>query len=265
MAPGSAVAARGRADGRVARRDSRRRDPPPRAAVVEVPLLFESGMEGVFDKTIAVIADEGVRAERAGARGHEGLEGRTSAQLSQAGKVATCGLHVSATTAPCQSWRGSSPNCSIRYEHCDLPRPTSTAPREHAAPAACRRRVADRPGRRPGRCGAGIAGIGPLADEVREITLPLRHEDIIRQQAADKERRRRPDRRRDLRGVEVPRPDLARGRARADADHARRPPTTSPTKSGGTRSSRATSRARRSTSPTAPGTCDYLTDKYEGE
>ena len=33
---------------------------------------------------------------------------------------------------------------------------------------------------------AGIAGIGPLADEVREITLPLRHEDIIRQQAADK-------------------------------------------------------------------------------
>ena len=57
--------------------------PAPRAAVVEVPLLFESGMEGVFDKTVAVIADEDVRAERAGARGHEGLEGRTSAQLSQ--------------------------------------------------------------------------------------------------------------------------------------------------------------------------------------
>lgn len=34
---------------------------------------------------------------------------------------------------------------------------------------------------------AGLAGIGPLADEVREITLPLRHEDIIRQQAADKD------------------------------------------------------------------------------
>jgi len=58
-------------------------DPPPRAAVVEVPLLFESGMESVFDKTVAVIADEDVRADRAGARGHEGLEGRTSAQLSQ--------------------------------------------------------------------------------------------------------------------------------------------------------------------------------------
>jgi soluble lytic murein transglycosylase len=34
---------------------------------------------------------------------------------------------------------------------------------------------------------AGIAGFGPLADEVREITLPLQHEDIIRQQAEDKD------------------------------------------------------------------------------
>ena len=34
---------------------------------------------------------------------------------------------------------------------------------------------------------AGIAGVGPLGDAVREITLPLRHEDIIRQQAADKD------------------------------------------------------------------------------
>jgi soluble lytic murein transglycosylase len=31
-----------------------------------------------------------------------------------------------------------------------------------------------------------VAGVGPLGDAVREITLPLRHEDIIRQQAADK-------------------------------------------------------------------------------
>lgn len=34
---------------------------------------------------------------------------------------------------------------------------------------------------------AGIAGVGPLGDAVREITLPLRHEDIIRQQAGDKD------------------------------------------------------------------------------
>jgi soluble lytic murein transglycosylase len=30
------------------------------------------------------------------------------------------------------------------------------------------------------------AGIGPLGDAVRELTLPLRHEDIIRQQAREK-------------------------------------------------------------------------------
>ena len=32
-----------------------------------------------------------------------------------------------------------------------------------------------------------LTGVGPLGDAVREITLPLRHEDIIRQQAADKD------------------------------------------------------------------------------
>ena len=58
-------------------------DPRPRAAVVEVPLLFESGMEAVFDKTIAIVADESIRSERAGARGHRGVESRTSRQLSQ--------------------------------------------------------------------------------------------------------------------------------------------------------------------------------------
>ena len=58
-------------------------DPAPRAAVVEVPLLFESGMQSVFDHTLAVVADEAVRAERAGARGHAAVAGRTGRQLSQ--------------------------------------------------------------------------------------------------------------------------------------------------------------------------------------
>jgi soluble lytic murein transglycosylase len=34
---------------------------------------------------------------------------------------------------------------------------------------------------------AFLTGLGPLGDAVREITLPLRHDDIIRQQAEDKE------------------------------------------------------------------------------
>jgi dephospho-CoA kinase len=60
---------------------------PPRAAVVEVPLLFESGMDGAFDATIAVIADEDVRAERAAGRGHEALDERRKRQLSQQEKA----------------------------------------------------------------------------------------------------------------------------------------------------------------------------------
>jgi dephospho-CoA kinase len=53
------------------------------AAVVEVPLLFESGMESVFDKTIVVVADEKVRAGRATARGHQLVEARSARQLTQ--------------------------------------------------------------------------------------------------------------------------------------------------------------------------------------
>ena len=59
------------------------RSPPPSAAVVEVPLLFEAGTEGRFDATIAVIADEDVRVRRASARGHQALEERSARQLSQ--------------------------------------------------------------------------------------------------------------------------------------------------------------------------------------
>jgi dephospho-CoA kinase len=61
--------------------------PPPRAAVVEVPLLFESGMEGVFDHTIAVVADEATRERRAAARGHAAVASRTARQLPQEEKA----------------------------------------------------------------------------------------------------------------------------------------------------------------------------------
>jgi dephospho-CoA kinase len=63
------------------------REPPPPAAVVETPLLFEAGMDGAYDATIAIVADEEVRAARAGARGHEALDERTARQLSQAEKA----------------------------------------------------------------------------------------------------------------------------------------------------------------------------------
>ena len=59
----------------------------PVALVVETPLLFEAGLEGNYDATIAIVADEEVRAARAGARGHEALDERTARQLSQAEKA----------------------------------------------------------------------------------------------------------------------------------------------------------------------------------
>jgi len=59
------------------------RDPAPVAMVVEVPLLFEAGMEGAFDATIAVVADEDVRARRASGRGHEAVDERVARQLPQ--------------------------------------------------------------------------------------------------------------------------------------------------------------------------------------
>jgi dephospho-CoA kinase len=61
--------------------------PADRVAVVEVPLLFESGMEEVFDATIAVIADEATREQRAAARGHAAVAERAGRQLSQAQKA----------------------------------------------------------------------------------------------------------------------------------------------------------------------------------
>jgi dephospho-CoA kinase len=76
------------------RQEVERREPPPPAAVVEVPLLFEAGMDAGFDKTIAIVADEGVREERAGGRGHRGVESRTSRQLSQDEKAARADVVV---------------------------------------------------------------------------------------------------------------------------------------------------------------------------
>jgi dephospho-CoA kinase len=63
------------------------RSPAPRALVVETPLLFEAGLESNYDATIAIVADEAVRAERARARGHEALDERTARQLTQAQKA----------------------------------------------------------------------------------------------------------------------------------------------------------------------------------
>jgi dephospho-CoA kinase len=63
------------------------REPAPAAAVVETPLLFEAGLEAVYDATVAVVADEAVRAQRAADRGHVGVDERAARQLPQEEKA----------------------------------------------------------------------------------------------------------------------------------------------------------------------------------
>jgi dephospho-CoA kinase len=58
-----------------------------RFAVVEVPLLFESEMEGVFDATVAVISSDDVRRARAEVRGHALVGERDARQLPQEEKA----------------------------------------------------------------------------------------------------------------------------------------------------------------------------------
>lgn len=69
------------------RRELDHQSPAPWAAVVEVPLLFESGMDQAFDATVAVVAEEELRAHRAGSRSHEALAERGERQLTQQEKA----------------------------------------------------------------------------------------------------------------------------------------------------------------------------------
>jgi dephospho-CoA kinase len=63
-------------------------DDEVRIAVVEVPLLFESEMEAVFDTTVAVVTPDEIRRARAEARGHALVGERDARQLAQEEKAA---------------------------------------------------------------------------------------------------------------------------------------------------------------------------------
>jgi dephospho-CoA kinase len=66
---------------------ARTKRPAPRATVIEVPLLFEAGMEGMYDATIAVVSSEELRAARAAGRGHALADERAARQLPQQEKA----------------------------------------------------------------------------------------------------------------------------------------------------------------------------------
>ncbi len=57
-------------------------------AVIEVPLLFETEMEKVFDTTVSIATDDAVRRQRAAARGHALVDEREARQLTQDEKAA---------------------------------------------------------------------------------------------------------------------------------------------------------------------------------
>jgi len=63
-------------------------------AVVEVPLLFEAEMEGVFDHTVAIVASDELRRARAGARGHALVDEREARQLAQEEKAERADIAV---------------------------------------------------------------------------------------------------------------------------------------------------------------------------
>jgi dephospho-CoA kinase len=75
--------------------EARAQVPPPPVAVVEVPLLFEAGLQDGYDATIAVIAGEELRRERAAGRGHALIDERDASQLPQQEKAAKATYVVS--------------------------------------------------------------------------------------------------------------------------------------------------------------------------
>jgi dephospho-CoA kinase len=75
---------------RVAERIAAWRDALPagtQLAVVEVPLLFETGMEPFFEAVVSVVAPDEERKRRIAARGVGALADRSGRQLSQAEKA----------------------------------------------------------------------------------------------------------------------------------------------------------------------------------
>ena len=162
------------------------------------------------------------RAERAGARGHASVAERAGAPALAGGKGAASGLRGAQRrhARGVESRTLSRVLAETRHRTRELATPPPPGPPQAARRAPrVRRRRARRWRLRSLLLGVLVAAvvIGARASDeaVREITLPLRHDDIIRQQAADKRPRPGADRRGHLRGVEVPRPDLARRRARA--------------------------------------------------
>ena len=236
----------------------------PGAAVVEVPLLFESGMER------RVRRDDRGRRRRArcapsgpAARGHEALDERAHVSF-RSRKRRNVRRMWSLTTARSRSLEAKL-SAVLEMLRTMSPTTVGVASRRDSARRGCRGAPASRrppPAPRWSRwsCSVAVARRGGAADAavpkaVNELTLPLDYADVIRAAGGREAPRPGADRGRDLRRDEVRPADLRRRRARADADHARRPPSSWRTARAPPTSPSPTSPRRRSTSPTAATTC----------
>ena len=156
-------------------------------------------MDGAYDATIAVVADEDVRAARAAARGHHAVDERAARQLSQDEKAARA-TYVVANSGTVEELEHKLAAVLAKLVGDVSARTPTAAARARRAPraprAAVRRRRRTAVRRRRLALGAvlvlaaaaALALLPPFADKaVKELALPLRHDDIIRQQAADKD------------------------------------------------------------------------------
>jgi dephospho-CoA kinase len=66
---------------------ARAQEPAPPAVVIEAPLLFEAGGASRYAATIAIIADDALRAKRIAARDQAALAAREARQMSQQEKA----------------------------------------------------------------------------------------------------------------------------------------------------------------------------------
>ena len=152
--------------GRRSTRPIRRR----RAAVVEVPLLFESGMEAVFDKTIAVVAAEALARSARAARGHAAVASAPGASSPRRKRRERADFEVRNDGSLAELRR----RCPAYLRNSNAPMSSDAARRVADVPA--------RPGKAPAAGGLAVAGLGRAlrrdrrawaSDALREITLPL--------------------------------------------------------------------------------------------
>ena len=163
-------------------------DPAVPLAVVEIPLLFETGMEPAFDATVAIVAP----------RATAGRARRRSRDLRARGarRAPAPRGREGAPRHPCDQQRRRD-RCARSSDRAvgrrALPGgPVNAARARRGRPRGRRRMRKDARTRRTrllviavvlGAATALIVSRLDLGKAIREVTLPLRHEDIIRQQA----------------------------------------------------------------------------------